>query len=116
MKISGSTSNKGAYYEDVALNYLKEQGLKLKERNYRCKLGELDLLMQDNEFLVVVEVRYRKSNFYGGAIESITKSKQKKIIAATQHYLQQSKIKSPIRFDVVGITGESAPVWIKCAF
>jgi putative endonuclease len=111
-----TTIKKGVYYEDLALRYLMQQGLKLKERNYLCKLGELDLLMQDSEFLVIVEVRYRKNNFYGGAIESITKTKQKKIIAATQHYLQQSKIKSSIRFDVVGITGESAPVWIKSAF
>ncbi len=116
MKTDLTTSKKGAYYEGVALQYLIEQGLILKERNYLCKLGELDLIMHDKSFLVVVEVRYRKNSLYGSAVESVTKAKQKKLIAATQYYLQQSKIKSPIRFDVIGITGDNLPEWIRNAF
>jgi putative endonuclease len=111
-----TTSQIGSYYEDIALQYLTEQGLKLEERNYLCQLGELDLIMQDNDFLVVVEVRYRKNSVYGGALESITKVKQKKIIAATQYYLQQAKINRAVRFDVVGITGEAPPEWVKNSF
>jgi putative endonuclease len=111
-----STSKKGAYYEDIVLQYLLDHGLVLKGRNYLCRLGELDLIMQDKEFLVVVEVRYRKNNLYGCALESVTKGKQRKIIAAAQTYLQQSKIKSPVRFDVVGITGKDQLDWVKSAF
>lgn len=116
MKTKLTSSEKGAYYEEVALQYLVEQGMALKERNYLCKLGELDLIMFDKTFLVVVEVRYRKNSLYGGALESITTAKQKKIIAATQYYCQQLKIKLPIRFDVVGITGNNSPEWVRNAF
>jgi len=111
-----TTAEKGIYYEGVALQYLLDQGLKLIERNYFCKLGELDLIMQDGAFLVVVEVRYRKNNVYGGALESITKAKQNKVVAATQSYLMFAKIKSPVRCDVLAVTGNNAPVWIKGAF
>jgi len=111
-----TSSEKGAYYEEVALQYLLSKGLQLVARNYLCKLGELDLLMRDAGFLVVVEVRYRKNNQYGGALESITKIKQNKVIAATEHYLMNKKIKSPVRIDVVAITGNNEPEWIRNAF
>jgi len=106
----------GAYYEDMALRYLLTQGLVFIGRNYRCKWGELDLLMRDQSFFVVIEVRYRKNNRYGSAAESVTASKQKKIIAATKHYIMQNKLDQALRFDVVAITGKSDPEWIKNAF
>ncbi len=107
---------KGGYYEDIALQYLLAQGLVLIGRNYRCRWGELDLLMRDQSFFVVIEVRYRKNNRYGSAAESVTVSKQKKIIAATKHYIMQHKLNQTLRFDVVAITGESEIKWIKNAF
>jgi len=106
----------GAYYEDIALHYLLAQGLVFVGRNYRCKWGELDLLMCDQSFFVVIEVRYRKNNRYGSAAESVTASKQKKIIAATKHYIMQKKLDQALRFDIVAITGKSDPEWIKNAF
>jgi len=122
MKISNSKVlesthvQEGAYYEEVALQYLLAQGLVFVGRNYRCKWGELDLLMRDQSFFVVIEVRYRKNNRYGSAAESITVSKQKKIIAATKHYIMQNNLDQALRFDVVTITGKSDPEWIKNAF
>ncbi len=72
--------------------------------------------MRDRQSLVIVEVRYRKSNVYGSALESVTASKQAKIIAATQHYLSTLRADSPLRFDVVAISGNGDINWIKNAF
>jgi len=108
--------DRGNYYEDLALEYLLDQGLVLLERNYLCKLGELDLIMRDKACLVVVEVRYRKNNRYGSAAESISDSKQKKIIAATKHYVGKMKIQSSVRFDVIAITGTAPLQWVQHAF
>jgi putative endonuclease len=107
---------RGASAEDQAQDYLVGKGLKLVCRNYRCKHGELDLVMRDQQSLVIVEVRYRKSDVYGSALESVTANKQAKIIAATQHYLSTIRADSPLRFDVVAISGNGDINWIKNAF
>ena len=111
-----SRAQKGAQYEDLALKFLLAQGLTLIERNFNCKCGELDLLMKDNDSLVIVEVRFRKNNRYGSALESVTQTKQARIIAATKYYIVTHKIDQPMRFDVLGITGDAPPVWVKNAF
>jgi putative endonuclease len=107
---------RGKSAEDQAHDFLVGKGLKPVCRNYRCKQGELDLVMSDQQALVIIEVRYRKSNVYGGALESITASKQARIIAATQHYLSTLRIDRPLRFDVVAISGDNSIKWIKNAF
>lgn len=107
---------RGASAEDQAHDFLIGKGLKPICRNYRCKHGELDLVMQDQQSLVVIEVRYRKSDIYGSALESITLSKQNRIIAATQHYLARQRADYPLRFDVVAISGKNGINWIKNAF
>ncbi len=109
-------AQKGAQYENLALQFLLDQGLKLIMRNYRCKCGELDLIMTDKGAIVIVEVRYRKNNRYGSALESVTKTKQARVVAATKHYIMTQKVDQPIRFDVVAITGNSLPDWVKNAF
>ncbi len=106
----------GANAEKIALDYLKQQGLTPVTRNYRCQQGELDLIMQDGQTLVVVEVRFRKSEQFGGALQSITRHKQSRIIAATGHYLMKNNIQSPVRFDVIAINGQRQINWIKHAF
>lgn len=107
---------RGKQAEDQAHDFLFKQGLGLVCRNYRCKQGELDLVMRDQQALVIVEVRYRKSDMYGSALESITTSKQARIIAATQHYLATHKDDCPLRFDVIAISGNGEINWIKNAF
>lgn len=103
--------------ERQALAYLQQQGMKLLCSNYRCKFGELDLVMQDGAALVVVEVRFRKSEQFGGALASITGPKQARIVAATQHYVIINKLShSSIRFDVVALSGNGDINWIKNAF
>ncbi|WP_198246162.1 YraN family protein [methane-oxidizing endosymbiont of Gigantopelta aegis] len=106
----------GADAEQKALEFLSKQKLKLLTRNYRCRSGELDLIMQHNDTLVVVEVRYRHSDRFGSALESITPHKQSRIIAATQHYVLQHNINPIIRFDVIAISGDSHIDWIQNAF
>ncbi len=109
---------KGASSEQLALSYLQQQGLLWRSSNYRCKLGELDLVMMDGAVLVIVEVRYRKSEQFGGALASITWKKQMRIVAATQHYVIINKLNHcAIRFDVIAITGVNNRLdWIKNAF
>jgi putative endonuclease len=96
---------RGENAEDDAHQFLVNQGLELVDRNFRCKQGELDLIMLDKQSLVSIEVRFRKNDNYGSAAESLTPAKQSRILAATQFYLSTHKIDKPIRFDVVAING-----------
>jgi putative endonuclease len=109
---------KGDSSEQQALSYLQQQGLHWRSSNYRCKVGELDLVMMDGSVLVIVEVRYRKSEQFGGALASITRKKQARIVAATQHYVIINRLNHcAIRFDVVAISGvDNRLDWIKNAF
>ena len=102
-----TTREQGQYTESLACEYLENKGFKLIEKNFTCRLGEIDLIMKDNNSIVFVEVRYRRSINFGSGIESITTSKQKKLIKTASLYLQQhDKLnKYPSRFDIVSITG-----------
>jgi putative endonuclease len=118
-----TTREQGEYTEKLASVYLENKGLKLLERNYHSRYGEIDLVMQDNDSLVFVEVRYRRSNNFGTGAETITSSKQSKLIKTAALYLQQhAKMKQyPARFDVVSISGsvETSNLefnWIENAF
>lgn len=108
---------KGEGAEQLALTYLQTQGLLPLCSNFRCKFGELDLVMREGQTLVIVEVRYRQSEQFGGALASITRQKQARIIAATQHYVIINHLsQSAIRFDVVAVAGDNRINWIKNAF
>ncbi len=89
--------------------------------NYRCRYGEIDLVMEDGEYVVFVEVRYRNSNSFGGALASITTRKQQKLRACAEHYRQSHRGygSRPCRFDVISITGTeniAEPQWVRDAF
>lgn len=107
---------RGEKAEDQAHRFLLAQGLKPVRRNFRCKQGELDLIMMDGSTLVIVEVRFRQSNRFGGAAESVTSVKQSRIIAATHTYLSTINQYGPIRFDVIAMSGSGGIEWIKNAF
>ena len=117
-----SHGQQGRIAEQQALKYLCEQGLTLVTRNFHCKLGEIDLIMQDTDVLVFIEVKYRKSSSYGTPVEAVSLSKQKKIVKTAQVYLQKQGLKeynSKCRFDVVAIAGSSTNTditWLKNAF
>lgn len=96
----------GKQAEDFAYRYLKAQGLCLITRNYACRLGEIDLIMQDKEILVFVEVRYRQQQQFGHSLETVDAYKQTKLIKTAEHYLQSNPTlaETPCRFDVLGIS------------
>ena len=98
--------------EDDALAHLKQHGLTLKERNFRCKGGEIDLIMQEKGALVFVEVRKRADTRHGGAAASVTAAKQQRLIIAAQIYLQRFKMPPACRFDVIAIDGDTL-TWLK---
>lgn len=106
----------GGAKEDAALRYLEDRGLKLESRNYRCRQGEIDLIMRDGGCLAFVEVRYRKNARFGSAAESVTATKQRRIIVAAQHYLQRHPTRLDCRFDVLAMTGADDIQWLKNAF
>ena len=91
--------------EERALVYLQQRRLTLIERNFRCKGGEIDLVMQAARVVVFVEVRSRTVGRHGNAADSVTRSKQKRLIVAAQTYLQRYRHPPACRFDVVAIDG-----------
>lgn len=120
MEYGKTTKETGKQAERYAESFLQRQGLKLIERNYRCRGGEIDLIMRDGEMQVFVEVRYRKHQNFGGAAASVNRQKQSRLIVAAQHYLQRQAPKDPpCRFDVVAVSpgksGNPAVQWIKNA-
>lgn len=110
----------GANAETKALIHLEHAGLTLIERNYRRdtpEKGEIDLIMDDQGTTVFVEVRLRTGNEYGTSLESITPSKQSRVIRTATYYLLDHKAyNSAYRFDAVGFDKTDQLIWIKDAF
>ncbi len=107
--------------ERCAAEFLRAQNLTFVDHNYRCKQGEIDLVMAAGDELVFVEVRYRRQSQYGSPAQTVGQQKQSKLIRAASHYLQHHKLTDKVacRFDVVGISGvETEPQfhWFKSAF
>ncbi len=111
-----TTIERGDQHEKIACNYLCSQGLTLIASNYHTRHGEIDLIMRDKDTLVFVEVRYRSSNKFGGAVMSITPGKQRKIALTALQFLQRNnKTNHYCRFDVIAISDHETQ-WIKSAF
>jgi putative endonuclease len=108
----------GAAAEDRALLFLQGQGLTLVARNWRCKAGELDLVLRDGATLVVAEVRGRGRTDYGTAAESIDWRKQRKLARATRVLLaaRPELAEAPLRFDVVTLDADGNIEWLREAF
>ena len=108
----------GQQFEMLACQYLQRQGLLLLGQNLSFRFGELDLVMQQADTLVLVEVKYRQSAAYGSAAATVTPGKQHKLRLAAQAYIQQTRWQGPVRFDVVAISGEPPYQldWFKNAF
>jgi putative endonuclease len=112
----------GAAAENIAADFLRAKGLEILERNYRRRLGELDIVARDGDVLVIAEVRTRASDRYGGAAASVDARKQQRIIRATCLLLQRRKdlARLRVRFDVIVVSNiaseTSAVEWIQHAF
>ncbi|MGE3319867.1 MAG: YraN family protein [Candidatus Berkiella sp.] len=117
----GTSTDTGNQAEELAKEYLCKQGLRLIERQYRSKLGEIDLIMQEQGTLVFIEVRYRESDEFGSPEETITQGKQRRLIRTAQFYQQTHAFTENLfsRFDVVAILGSKPNLkitWIPNAF
>ena len=110
------TQQLGQAAEDRAADHLQAAGLLLLERNYRCRAGELDLVMRERGQLVFVEVRYRSHRGYGSAVESVDARKQRRLIDAARHSLHRHGTHAPCRIDVVGIDAAGRVEWLRDAF
>ncbi len=110
----------GKQTEQLARRYLQHNGLLHKESNYRCRQGEIDLIMEDGNTLVFVEVRYRKSAHFGSAAETVDARKQNRLVNSAQHYLaSRNKRNMACRFDVISMSGPLTAIqidWITDAF
>jgi putative endonuclease len=109
----------GSDAEERAAQQLRAGGLALLHRNYRCRLGELDLVAREGNTLVIVEVRLRSSSRFGGAAASITHAKRRRIVRATRHLLARypSLQKLPVRFDAMLVAAGNGPIeWLRGAF
>ncbi len=98
----------GSEAERFARSFLEQQGLTFIMQNYRCRTGEIDLIMRDGDELVFVEVKYRSNSQHGSAIEFFHPSKKRKFESAVMHYMQDKKFNPsvvPHRIDLVGIEG-----------
>ena len=113
-KTNDTTTTRGREAEERAARHLERCGLRVIERNFRIRGGEIDLICRDGRTLVFVEVRLRSRSDYGGAGASITTSKQRRIVLAARHYLA-GQPECDCRFDCVLIEGERL-AWLKNAF
>lgn len=111
------TSETGRAAEIQAREHLQQQGLRLLAQNWLARGGELDLVMLDGDTVVFVEVRYRRHEAWGGALESIDGRKQQRLILAAQQFLQKENrwSKHPCRFDVIALSPTRLD-WLKNAF
>lgn len=110
-------NRRGEPAENLAAAFLEREGLKILERNYRCRFGEIDLVAASGAALVFVEVRARKSEAFGGAAGSITAAKRRRLVAAARHYLARQRADCACRFDVVLVRGPAREIeWLANAF
>lgn len=107
----------GSEWEQRAADYLEEQGVRILEKNYRCRQGEIDLVGVQGEYLVFVEVKYRQGTQKGYASEAVDKRKQYRISRAAEVYCYQKGIgaRQGIRYDVISVQGGKIE-WIPNAF
>jgi putative endonuclease len=96
----------GRISEDRAVAYLMARGYTIRDRNWRLGHKELDIVAQKNDTLVIVEVKARKSNRYGDAVDAVTDDKIYKIVQAANAYVRYHRINLNVRFDIIAITGE----------
>ena len=111
----------GTHWEKAAESYLRERGLKLLHRNFSSRFGEIDLIMEDEQTVVFIEVKYRKNAQHGSGAEAVTFHKQDRISRTAAWYLVKHPHRADqfCRFDVISIEPEIAGQgiqWIKNAF
>lgn len=121
MPAKSERTREGAAAELRATAFLEHAGLALVARNYRSPFGEIDLIMQQDQTLVFVEVRFRGRSDYGTPAETVDNRKQSRLRATAEHYLQHDRraSKQPCRFDIVAVSASAQGdriEWLRNAF
>lgn|SRR5574344_2341012 len=103
----------GSEKERAAAVFLEQQGYRILQMNYRCRIGEVDLVARHGEYLVFVEVKYRKTDRSGSPEEAVTLAKQRKISKVCAWYLRENHLSldTPCRFDVVAVSQEEVRIY-----
>lgn len=104
--------------ETAAASFLEEQGVQILYRNYRCRQGEIDLIGREDDTLLIVEVKMRKSRRQGSPCEAVGWRKQRKICRVFDYFRMKHRLDDyvPVRFDVVEVDSAYRCRWIKNAF
>ena len=105
----------GTAYEKIAADYLKKQGVTIREMNYLSSRGEIDVIGEDRENIIFIEVKYRRTASYGQPWEAVSNKKQKKICNVARQYCYCKHIKKQVRYDIISICGEEI-LWFQNAF
>ena len=112
----------GTFYEDIAAEYIRNNGGKIIKRNYRSRQGEIDIIARDGDYLCFVEVKYRAGDKYGDALEAVGFAKQKAVCKASKVYIRMNggDFDMPMRYDVIAVkaseNGMCNVKWLKNAF
>lgn len=103
----------GSRYEQIAADYLETQGFRILMLNYRCRIGEIDIVAMDGNTLVFCEVKYRKTLKYGSPAEAVDYRKQNIIIRTAEMYVMEKRISTacPVRFDVIAILDQTITLY-----
>lgn len=96
--------------EDLAVCYLENQGYTIVERNYRKRIGEIDIIARDGEYLVFIEVKTRSNRRFGSPFDAVDFRKQQQISRVALAFMTQHRFgEVPVRFDVIGVHLEESP-------
>lgn len=116
-KATGNNRRVGAHYEKLAADYLRRKGYRIISCNERTRYGEIDVIAQDKDTLVICEVKYRSHDILD-ALEAVDPRKQRQVMRMAMHYLMKKSISqdAPLRFDVIAISGEGKLQHIENAF
>lgn len=105
----------GSLQEEIATDYLQANGFVILERNYRCKVGEIDVIACKDDIIRFIEIKYRKNYNYGYPSEAVSRTKQLKIIRSAQWYINQNKLGDiNCSFDVISICGNNIEYIFNC--
>ncbi len=116
-----SAHEKGQWAEQLAADYICQQGFRIIERNYHCRYGEIDIIARDRMQLLFIEVRFRSTRSFGGSVESINAQKISRLRASAKHFLMSyPNLPEYCRYDVIAIQSDTRDVpnidWIHNAF
>ncbi len=116
MKNNKNKRRLGSEKELLACNYLIEHGVRIIEKNYRNRYGEIDIIAKDSGYIVFCEVKYRSGSGFGHPLEAVHGDKKNQIKKMALYYIQSHHFKGmQIRFDVIGILRNQI-YWVKNAF